>query len=210
MIDLPEATRVHRRLPKEAFYKRLNLTTALKDKFVTDVERIFVENSLTKERLNLDKDSAVKEVMLLSVALKKKDFDGKVIEIIARQNKHDLIFLLLCDDEAQLAVYRGRLYRTPWMPQEEVSLSARGFSLEEILTGFIEQIALTEDTPKAAEDISVDERLHLQEKIVKLTKQIEKTERAAWKEVQPKKRFDLYQKLKAYKKELEALQGGQT
>ena len=37
MLDLPEATRVHKRLPKEDFYKRLSLTAALKEKFVADV-----------------------------------------------------------------------------------------------------------------------------------------------------------------------------
>mgnify|MGYP006988258178 CR=1 FL=1 len=35
MIDFPTATAVHRRLPKEAFYKHLPLTKALKDKFVS-------------------------------------------------------------------------------------------------------------------------------------------------------------------------------
>ena len=48
----------------------------------------------------------------------------------------------------------------------------------------------------------------MQEKIGKLTKLIEKTERAAWKEVQPKKKYALFQKLKAYKAELEDLQRG--
>ena len=216
MIDLPENTRVHKRLPKEAFYQHLNLTAALKEKFVSDVDRIFVEYSLTQKRLNLSNESAVKEIMLLVVTLKKKEFDGKVIEAIARQNKHELVFLLLYpsegtdEREAQLAVFRGRLYRSPWMPETNISLAAQGFSLEEIMAGFIEQIALTEDTAKNAENISIDERLHLQEQIEKLTKLIEKTERAVWKEVQPKKRFDLYQKLKRYKQELEELQGGQT
>ena len=208
MMDLPEATRVHKRLPKEDFYKRLNLTAALKEKFVADVEQIYVENSLTKERLNLARDSAVQEILLLAVTLKKKDFDGKVIEIIARQNSHELIFLLLYEEEAQLAVYRGKLYRSPWLPKTEIALAARGFSLEEILTGFIEQIALVGEEGKTDENRSIDERLHLQEKIGKLTKLIEKTERAAWKEVQPKKKFELFQKLKGYKKEWEDLQRG--
>ena len=61
---------------------------------------------------------------------------------------------------------------------------------------------------KTNENISIDERLHLQEKIGKLTKLIEKTERAAWKEVQLKKKYALFQKLKAYKAELEDLQRG--
>ena len=208
MLDLPEATRVHKRLPKEDFYKRLSLTAALKEKFVADVEQIYVENSLTKERLNLARDSAVQEILLLAVMLKKKDFDGKVIETIARQNSHELIFLLLYEEEAQLAVYRGKLYRSSWLPKTEITLVARGFSLEEILTGFIEQIALVGEEGKTDENRSIDERLHLQEKIGKLTKLIEKTERAAWKEVQPKKKFELFQKLKGYKKEWEDLQRG--
>lgn len=208
MLDLPEATRVHKRLPKEDFYKRLNLTAALKEKFVADVEQIYVENSLTKERLNLARDSAVQEILLLAVTLKKKDFDGKVIEAIARQNSHELIFLLLYEEEAQLAVYRGKLYRSSWLPKTEITLAARGFSLEEILTGFIKQIALVGEEGKTDENRSIDERLHLQEKIGKLTKLIEKTERAAWKEVQPKKKFELFQKLKRYKKEWEDLQRG--
>ena len=76
------------------------------------------------------------------------------------------------------------------------------------MTGFIEQIALVGEEGKTDENRSIDERLHLQEKIGKLTKLIEKTERAAWKEVQPKKKFELFQKLKGYKKEWEDLQRG--
>ena len=52
-LFFPSATRVHRRMPKEAFYKRLTLTTALKEKFVSDVDRIFIENSLTMDNLRL-------------------------------------------------------------------------------------------------------------------------------------------------------------
>ena len=76
------------------------------------------------------------------------------------------------------------------------------------MTGFIEQIALVGEEGKTDENRSIDERLHLQEKIGKLTKLIEKTERAAWKEVQPKKKVELFQKLKGYKKEWEDLQRG--
>lgn len=76
------------------------------------------------------------------------------------------------------------------------------------MTGFIEQIVLVGEEGKTNENISIDERLHLQEKIGKLTKLIEKTERAAWKEVQPKKKYALFQKLKAYKAGLEDLQRG--
>lgn len=210
MIRLPEATVVHRRIPKEAFYKRLSLTTALKDKFVSDVDRIFVENSLTKDNLNLSADSDVKEILLLSITLKKQEFDGKVVEAIARQNHHQLVFLLIYEDQRQLALYHSKLYRTQWMLEDDLKLEAKGFSLEEIWKGLIEQIALYEERAESAEKLTIDQRLALQEKILKLEKQIEKTEAAAWKEQQPKKRFELYTRVRSYKQELEELKHGQS
>ena len=210
MINFPEATVVHRRMPKEAFYKRLSLTTALKDKFVSDVDRIFVENSLTKDNLNLAADSDVKEILLLSITLKKQEFDGKVVEAIARQNPHQLVFLLVFGGQRQLALYHSKLYRTQWMPEEELKLDAYGYTLEEIWNNLIEQIALYEERAESAEKLSIDQRLALQEKILKLEKQIEKTEAAAWKEQQPKKRFELYTRLQTYKQKLEELKHGQS
>ena len=64
MINFPGSTRVGKRLPKEAFYKHLPLTPALKAKFVSDVDRIVVENSLTKSNLNLVKEAEIKEVLV--------------------------------------------------------------------------------------------------------------------------------------------------
>lgn len=204
MIDFPVATAVHRRMPKEAFYKHLPLTKPLKDKFVSDVDRIFVENSLTKENLNLTADSEIKEILLLSISLKRQEFDAKIVEAIARQNPHKLVFHLTFEDSAQLALYHSKLYRTAWMPSAELSLAAKGYSLSEIWDGLVEQIALYEERAEAA-GRSIDERLAIQERIVKLEKLIAKTEAAAWKEQQPKKRFELYSKLQKYKNELEKL-----
>lgn len=205
MIDLPAATAVHRRLPKEAFYKHLPLTTALKDKFVSDVERITVENSLTRENLNLAAEGEIQEILLLSISLKKQEFDARIVEAIARQNPHKLVFHLTFEDHCQLALYHGKLYRTAWMPESEVALSAKGYSLAEIWAGLIEQIALQEERTQAPAGRSIEERLALQEQILKLEKLIAKTEAAAWKEQQPKKRFELYQRAQEYKKKLEEL-----
>ena len=210
MIDFPTATAVHRRLPKEAFYKHLPLTKALKDKFVYDVERIVVENSLTKENLNLNSDSEIKEILLLSITLKKQEFDGKVIEAIARQNPHKLVFLLMFEDSRQLALYHSKLYRTQWMDASEISLKPQGFSLDEIWEAFVEQIALYDERAEKSASLSVDERLALQEQILKLEKLIAKTEAAAWKEQQPKKQFELYTRLRGYKQELEDLKHGES
>lgn len=208
MIAFPAATAVHRRLPKEAFYQHLPLTKILKEKFVSDVDRIAVENSLTKENLNLSSDAEIKEIMLLSISLKKQEFDGKVIEAIARQNPHKLVFLLCFEEQQQLAVYYKKLYRTLWMKQDEVALKLQGDSLDEIWDSFLEQIALYEERAEQTDDLSIVARLALQEQIQKLEKQIAKTETAMWKEQQPKKKFELHTRLREYQQKLEDLKHG--
>lgn len=210
MIEFPAATAVHRRLPKAAFYKHLSLTKILKEKFVSDVDRIVVENSFTKENLNLAADAEIKEIMLLSISLKNREFDGKVIEAIARQNPHKLVFLLSFENQQQMAVYHNKLYRTLWMNHDEIALKLQGYSLDEIWDSFIEQIALHEECAKQTEDLSIEDRLEIQNQILKLEKQIDKTENAMWKEQQPKKKFELHMSLREYQKKLEDLKHGKS
>lgn len=210
MIEFPAATAVHRRLPKEAFYKHLPLTKVLKEKFVSDVERIVVENSFTKDNLNLSADAEIKEIMLLSISLKKQEFDGKVIEAIARQNPHKLVFLLMFENQRQMVIYHTKLYRTPWMNRDEITLNPQGYSLDEIWQSFMEQIALYEERAEETDSLSVEERLAIQEQILKLEKQIKKTENAMWKEQQPKKKFELHTQLREYKQKLEDLKHGKA
>ena len=210
MIEFPAATAVHRRLPKEAFYKHLPLTKRLKEKFVSDVDRIVVENSFTKENLNLASDADIKEIMLLSISLKNQEFDGKVIEAIARQNPHKLVFLLSFESQQQLAVYYNKLYRTLWMDHDEIALKLQGYSLDEIWNSFIEQIALYKERAEQTNDLSIEDRLAIQDQILKLEKQINKTENAMWKEQQPKKKFELHTRLREYQKKLEDLKHGKS
>ena len=210
MIEFPAATTIHRRLPKEAFYKHLPLTKVLKEKFISDVDRIIVENSFTKENLNLASDAEIEEIILLSIFLKKKEFDGKVIEAIARQNPHKLVFLLSFENQQELAVYHNKLYRTLWMNHDETALKLQGYSLDEIWDSFIEQIALYEERAEEIADLSIEDRLEIQDQILKLEKQIDKTENTMWKEQQPKKKFELHTRLREYQKKLEDLKHGKS
>ena len=210
MIDFPESTVVRRRIPKEAFYKHLPLTPSLKAKFVSDVGSIIVLNSLTKENLNLAKDSEIKEIMLLMINLKKQNFDGKILESIARQNPHKLVFLLIYEDIYQLAVYRGRLYSTAWMNESDIALSLSGDTLDRIWDDLVRQVAISSQELLERDDQTVDEQLKDQNEIDRLKKLIRKTESAAWKEQQPKKRFELYTRLQDYKNQLEEITHGKA
>jgi hypothetical protein len=210
MIDFPKSTVVHRRLPKEAFYKHLPLSPALKAKFVSDVERIQVENSLRKDNLNLAKESKIKEILLLSITLKKQDFDGKIVEAIARQNPHKLVFLLVYKDNRQLAVYQSKLYQAEWVQEKELTLALHGSTMKEIWDDLVRQIAISSEAVLQKKDVSLEKQLENQDEINRLKKLIEKTEAAAWKEPQPKKRFELYTRLQEYKHQMEEITNGKA
>ena len=210
MINFPQSTVVHRRLPKEAFYKHLPLTAAVKAKFVSDVDRIQVENTLTKDNLNLGKESEIKEILLLSITVKKQDFDGKIVEAIARQNLHKLVFLLVYEDQRQLAVYHSKLYRSAWVQEKDLDLVLQGSTLNEIWDDLVRQIAISSEALLKEENQSIEDQLRNQDEINRLNKLIEKTEAAAWKEQQPKKRFELYTRLQDYKRQMEEITHGKA
>ena len=205
MIQFPSATVVGRVMPKEAFYKHLTLSSDLKEKFVSDVKRITISNSLTPATLNLEEGTEISEILVLTIDLKKQQFDGHIVESIARQNPHKLLFLLRFEDKAQLAVYYAKLYTTAWVLYEDITLTAKGFTLDAVWQCFLEQIALQDGLTKHSPDENINTKLQRQEMILKLQKEIEKLEKRTQSEFQPKKKFDFYQQLQEKKQELEGL-----
>ncbi len=208
MIDLPEGTHVHRRIPKEAFYKRLQITNALKNKFVSDIDSIYAEYSLTKDSLHLEKDGQIKEIVILLIELKKKSYDQRILEHIARQNSHKLLFILSFNDSYQLALYHKKLFHTEWLPKSIISLYAKGFSVDLIWDNLIEQVVLSDEIGINA-NLSIDDRIEKQEQIIKLNQEISRLDSATWKEQQPKKKFELYKRKQELEKQLEAFINGQ-
>ena len=147
MLEFPSTTAVNMILPKDKFVEHLDLTPNLKKKLISDVVHIKILNKFSKSLLNFREEvdevecsksphqlpttnhaeasaSAITEVLLLQIDLKKPDFDSKLVEAIARQNPHKLVFLLRYLQYAKLAVFYKKLYIGSWKPFEEVSLTA--------------------------------------------------------------------------------------
>ncbi len=203
MLQFPTSTYLHKRLPKEAFYRNLTLSPTVKAHFVSDIDSIYIEYGLSKENLNLANDSDIETIYLMQLILKKQDYDPKILEAIARQNPNRLVFLLVYEDQIQLALYEKKLYCDSWSSAGEVGLKAQGQSLQRIWDGFIMQIALGEGSNSCYDELPVEERLQRQDKIKALEKQIIKMEAVERRERQPHKKFELHQKLELLREELE-------
>lgn len=201
MITLPGTTVVNRIMPKEIFYKRLALSNEIREKFVSDIKHITLQNSLTAATLHLEPNEQVNEILVLVIDLKRQEFDTRIVENIARQNQHELVFLLRYSNLGQLALFHNKLYCTQWRALDDLQLVAKGFTLDAVWDGFLEQIALANESAPQG-DLSVEERIKRQETVQKLQKEIDKTEKLARAEKQPKKRFELYQQVQELKRRL--------
>ena len=58
------------------------------------------------------------------------------------------------------------------MKHDEIALKLQGYSLDEIWDSFIEQIALYEERAEQTDALSIEDRLAIQDQILKLEKQI--------------------------------------
>ena len=205
MILFPGGSSVGRILPKEAFYKQLNLSIEIKNSFVSDIKRIMIENSLTEHSLHLKPGTEVIEILVLSIDLKKQAYDNRILENIARQNKHKILFWLRFEGQNQFSLYFNKLYKTDWQPTDSLNLETKGFTLDDVWNGYIEQIALIKEPELIVKEISVAYRLKRQDEYLKLERNIDQLEKAARTEKQPKKKFELAMQVQQLKKEQENL-----
>lgn len=205
MIEFPSPARVERLLPKEAFYKNLRFTSKQRGRFVSDIARIVLRYSLTAETLRLDLEAKIEEILVLGVELRTREYAPVILEIIARHNPHKIVFLLKFEGTTQVVIYYRKLYNSPWVSDLEAALSARGRNLDEIWRGFVEQIIFYGEKP-SAEPLNaeaLDERLAKRAETEKRNKEIERLEQQINREIQPKKKFNLYTRLQEKKKERE-------
>lgn len=200
MLTFPSKTLVGRIMPKEAFYKHLTLSSQIREKFVSDIKRIVIEYKLSADTLNLEREGETSEILVLSIELKKHSLDNRIIENIARQNANKLLFLIKYEEQGQLAVYFGKIYKTNWKLLSDITLEAKGNNLDKIWEDFVAQIALQDDVVPNKKTLSIAEKMKKQDEILKLQKEIEKLEHQSRSETQPKKRFELYTRLQELKK----------
>lgn len=100
--------------------------------------------------------------------------------------KADLLFTIL------------KVMQTEWKPTENQQIELHGLNLDTVWENIVKSL----ECGVWNEELSLDENLALHEQQEKLQKQITKLEKQARTERQPKKKFELHQKITKLKKEL--------
>ena len=202
MFKLPEVTELRKALPKAQIYRKFELTNAQVAKFDADISRIDIVNEVSTRTIPaIQEGQKVKSFYLLSVTLKTKDYDPRNIERIAKLIPQNLIFALQFEEEIQLAVFCEKLFSTKWMPETKATIELSGLNFDDVWENIIKKI----EGGEWDNDLSLEENIEIKDKKEKLEKEINRLEKLARKEVQPKKKFELVNKKRKLEEELKTL-----
>lgn len=198
MLGLPKETEMSKQLPKKAIYAKFQMNTAAKAKIDADISRITIVNEIAPNKVNIPAGEDVKSFFVLLVSLKKKEYDKKTIATLSKLIPQNILFVLEYENESRLAIYHTKVMQTEWEPTENQQIELHGLNLDTVWENIVKSL----ECGVWNEELSLDENIALHNKQEQLKKQIEKLEKQARAEKQPKKKFELVQKLKKLKKHL--------
>ena len=196
MLGLPQSTEVKRPLPKAQLYKRFDWKPSQRDSFDGEVSRLDFVNWIAPRTLPAIAEGAeVKEIFVIEVSLKSRDFDTKNIVLIAKSIPQRVIYLLHFENEAMLAVYHSKLFTAPWLPIDCATVSLSGLNLDAVWQSVVSSIGQF----SVEQENSLTEQIKVDEERDKSLRQIAILERRMNASKQPRGKRDLFLELQKLK-----------
>ena len=213
MLGLPMNTEFNKRIPKQKFYENIAVTPAMKKAFVEQIKIIYWRNKIATTTLNLAAGEQVTEIEVFEVRLSAPELDESVLRQIDREIPYHILFLLEYEGKYRAVIgYKeaaagktafkvDRYYSTDWLDEDDLPVHLDGLSLDAVYENFVRQIAggaLTDEN-----GTTLKESIEQQKQREQLEKQIAVLEAKIRKEKQPRKKFEMVQKLNGMKGEQE-------
>lgn len=201
MYGLPQTTEVRKQLPKKAIYAKFELKPSQRESFDADIARIDIVAVISPSTVPaIAEGKEVKEIYLLTLQMKRKEYDSKNIALLTKLIPQRMVFVLQFEEQTQFAIYHTKLITSAWQLTTHNSLliTIKGLNLDTVWENIVTHIGEIEvtDGNTLAEQIVAD-YAH-----AKLIKQIELLEKKARAEKQPRKKLELFEKIKVLKKKL--------
>jgi hypothetical protein len=211
LLNFPKSTEFNKRIPKQKFYENIAVTPAMKRAFVEQIRIIYWRNKIATTTLNLAAGEQVTEIEVFEVRLSAPKLDESVLRQIDREIPYHILFLLEYEGRYQAVIgYKeaaagktafkvDRYYSTDWLDEDDLPVHLDGFTLDAVYENFVRQIA--GDVLVEENGTTLKESIEQQKQREQLEKQIVALEAKIRKEKQPKKKFELAQKLQKLKLE---------
>lgn len=209
----PEAAKFGRRVPKEKFYEHGTVSTAVREKFINEVQRITWAYKLAEATINLPGTSAVPEIQVFTIDAKTDDVSEGVLGAIDKAIPFPIIFEIARhreQPEVRIAAAHKQLgegtpklsayYSTGWQPEDTTRQALpTAITLPALYAALLQP--LTPITARPGEEMSdVADRLAT---VRKLEREVASLERKLRTEPQLNRKVELRRTLKTKQHELE-------
>ena len=171
MIDLkfPRTTIVDKPVPKNAFYKHLEVNAKIKQHFVDDVVSIHWLYKLAPSTINVEDGKLVHEIVVFSAVLKSKDCPDDVFLFIDQNMPRHVVFILEYDNRYKVLLnYKEwkdgqngqfkiiKTFVTEWLTDNQLLLTLEGQNMDALYEAMAGQISgfgtrKTEDAKRIVE-----------------------------------------------------------
>ena len=193
MYGLPQSTEVKKQLPKRAVYAKFDMLASQRERLDADIARIEIVAMLSPRTIPaIAEGEEVKEIYVLAVQLKKKDYDAKNIALLSKLIPHKMVFALHYEDEAQFAIHHTTLITSSWGCS---SLSINGLNLDAVWDNIVKDIGAI----KVEDGNTLTEQIKQDEEQTKLLARIKALERKMANEKQPRRKREYFEQIKKLK-----------
>lgn len=200
MLGLPKTTELNKQLPKKAIYAKFNMNTASREKFDADISRITIVNEVSPQTIRTVAPSdEVPSFYVMLVSLKRKNFDERTIAQISKLINQNMLLVLEYEGECKLAIYHTKLLQGEWRKTEDCTVHLQGLDMKAIWQNVVTQVGSIE----IEQGNSLEQQIAVDERKAKLQAEIDRLEKQARKETQPKKKFELAQRIQVLKHDME-------
>jgi len=208
-------------IAKSKFYEHGSISTTIKEKFVSQIEKIIWSYKLALETINLTSTSAVPEIQIFDIKLKGKEISEDLLRSMDRAIPFPIIFQLHRGDEIKVkAAYKrpsdadkskwvvDAYVESEWMPADTpketlpIALDL-GKLYEQIIKALI-----PEALPTLQQSGSMKEQMEIIETIKVKERMYNKLKAKRDKEKQFNKKVKINEELHRLKEEIEALKKG--
>lgn len=191
MLGFPQSTELNKLLPKKAIYTKFQMNTAAKERFDAEISRINIVGEISPNTVGIAPGETVSAIFVLLVSLKHKDFQSATIAQISKLIDQNMLLILEHEGQRKLAIYHSKLIQTEWTPADSCTADLCGLDLDTVWENLIVQVGgIT-----IAQGNTLDQQIAADEQHAKLEKEIARLEKLARAEKQPKKKFELVQRI---------------
>ena len=196
MLGLPQSTEVRRPLPKAGLYRQFNWKPSQREGFDREVARLDFVNWIAPRTLSaMVEGTEVKEIYVVEVSLKRRDFDLKNIVLLGKSIPQRMVYALRYEDEIMLAVYHSKLFVLPWQASEAATLPLKGLNLDAVWQNIVTAIGQF----TVEQGCTLDEQIQVNEERAKRERQIAALEHQMNTTKQPHRKRELFVELQKMK-----------